>query len=109
MESKDDHPRLTVSNDNLSDYVGKPVFTSDRMYKTTPPGVVMGLAWTAMGGSTLYVETVTNRSKLEGTEMKGGLVSTGQLGDVMKESTEIAFTYASVSLLVATNMGSFSM
>lgn len=34
---------------NLSDFVGKPVFTHDRMYPTTPPGVVMGLAWTAMG------------------------------------------------------------
>ena len=40
-----------VSEDNLTDYVGKPVFTSDRLYEEhTPPGVVMGLAWTSMGG-----------------------------------------------------------
>ncbi|ETN67922.1 hypothetical protein AND_000248 [Anopheles darlingi] len=47
-----------VSADNLSDLLGKPIFTHDRMYDTTPPGVVMGLAWTAMGGSALYIETV---------------------------------------------------
>lgn len=38
-----------VTPDNLQEFVGKPVFTHDRMYPTTPPGVVMGLAWTAMG------------------------------------------------------------
>ena len=48
---------LNITNDNLHDYVGIPIFTSDRMYETTPPGVVMGLAWTAMGGSTLFIET----------------------------------------------------
>lgn len=40
---------VRVTADNLQDYVGKPIFTVDRMYDTTPPGVVMGLAWTAMG------------------------------------------------------------
>lgn len=40
---------VTVTPDNLQDYVGKPVFTVDRMYSVTPPGVVMGLAWTALG------------------------------------------------------------
>lgn len=40
---------VTVTPDNLQDYVGKPIFTVDRMYNVTPPGVVMGLAWTAMG------------------------------------------------------------
>lgn len=38
-----------MTADNLQDYVGKPLFTVDRMYDVTPPGVVMGLAWTAMG------------------------------------------------------------
>ena len=93
MEAEKPVSPLTVSNSNLSDFVGKPMFTSDRMYETTPPGVVMGLAWTAMGGSTLYVETVGKK----GGEGKGELVSTGQLGEVMKESTEIAYTYAKVS------------
>lgn len=40
---------VNVSPDNLQDYVGKPLFTVDRMYDVTPPGVVMGLAWTALG------------------------------------------------------------
>ena len=104
MESESAASSQIVSGDNLSDYVGKPMFTSDRMYETTPPGVVMGLAWTAMGGSTLYIETVGKRvmrRREEGEEGEGGgkgeLVSTGQLGDVMKESTEIAYTFAKVS------------
>lgn len=98
MEAEKPVSSLTVSNGNLSEFVGKPVFTSDRMYETTPPGVVMGLAWTAMGGSTLYIETVGKRGKRGGKEEgKGELVSTGQLGEVMKESTEIAYTFAMVS------------
>ena len=52
---------LTVTNENLRDYVGNPIFISDRMYETTPPGVVMGLAWTAMGGSTLFIETALTK------------------------------------------------
>ena len=42
---------LVIDANNLKDYVGQPLFTSDRMYPTTPPGVVMGLAWTSMGKS----------------------------------------------------------
>jgi Lon-like ATP-dependent protease len=41
--------KVDVTPNNLPDFVGKPVFTHDRMYDVTPPGVVMGLAWTAMG------------------------------------------------------------
>lgn len=42
---------VEVTPENLQDFVGKPVFTVERMYDVTPPGVVMGLAWTAMGES----------------------------------------------------------
>ena len=86
-----------MSTDNLKDFVGNPLFTSDRMYETTPPGVVVGLAWTAMGGSTLFIETALSRPLLtvEGKE-EGGMITTGQLGDVMKESTQIAYTFAKV-------------
>ena len=52
------------------------------MYETTPPGVVMGLAWTAMGGSTLYIETAVSQPVKEDAE-GGGVSSTGQLGEVM--------------------------
>ena len=96
MESPED-TKITVSAMNLSDFVGKPIFTSDRMYDVTPPGVVMGLAWTAMGGSTLYIETTINRKLKEKEEAgAGGLFCTGQLGEVMKESTDIAYTFAKV-------------
>lgn len=45
---------VTVTSENLQEYVGKPIFTVDRMYNVTPPGVVMGLAWTALGESNTH-------------------------------------------------------
>ena len=80
--------KFTIDASNLSDYVGKPVFCGEKIYEQTPVGVVMGLAWTAMGGSTLYIETTF----VEEGEGKGGLHITGHLGRVMKESAEIAHT-----------------
>ncbi|KAG9457883.1 hypothetical protein H6P81_002391 [Aristolochia fimbriata] len=82
--------KILVDVSNLSDFVGKPVFHAERIYDRTPIGVVMGLAWTAMGGSTLYIET----TQVEQGEGKGALHLTGQLGDVMKESAQIAHTVA---------------
>lgn len=92
---------VLVQEDNLKDYVGKPIFAHERMYDgDTPPGVVMGLAWTAMGGSSLYIETA-KRKYLQHTEETGKSVAsdgslnlTGHLGDVMKESCQIALTVA---------------
>ncbi|XP_060526434.1 lon protease homolog, mitochondrial isoform X2 [Cylas formicarius] len=91
---KDETQFIDVESSNLQDFVGKPVFTHDRMYSTTPPGVVMGLAWTAMGGSTLYVETTTRRLPTNDKDTEGSLELTGHLGDVMKESAKIALTVA---------------
>lgn len=89
---------ITVTPDNLYDFVGKPIFTQDRMYDETPPGVVMGLAWTAMGGSTLFIETAKRTLlSLPDDDKKptnGSLHVTGHLGDVMKESSQIALTVA---------------
>ncbi|XP_053671846.1 lon protease homolog, mitochondrial [Anopheles nili] len=89
-----------VTDTNLSDLLGKPIFTHDRMYDLTPPGVVMGLAWTAMGGSALYIETA-KRKLLDTTSGDhkesagdGSLELTGHLGDVMKESARISLTVA---------------
>ncbi|CAN1161609.1 Lon protease homolog 1, mitochondrial [Linum perenne] len=87
--------KVLVDKPNLTDFVGKPVFHAERIYAQTPAGVVMGLAWTAMGGSTLYIET----TQIEQGEGKGALQLTGQLGDVMKESAQIAHTYARAALL----------
>ncbi|KAK7278011.1 hypothetical protein RJT34_23032 [Clitoria ternatea] len=87
--------KVLVDETNLADFVGKPVFHADRIYDQTPVGVVMGLAWTAMGGSTLYIETTL----VQQGEGKGSLRITGQLGDVMKESAQIAHTIARSILL----------
>lgn len=46
---KKEAEEIKVTQDNLYDFVGKPIFTHDRIYENTPPGVVMGLAWTSMG------------------------------------------------------------
>ena len=71
----------------VKEFLGKPKFTSDRFYNQPPVGVATGLAWTAMGGATLYVEAV--RVESDKTRMK----LTGQAGDVMKESAQIAWSY----------------
>lgn len=86
-EKRTKHPKTAITEKSLSDYLGKPIFTSDRYYTKMPIGVCTGLAWTSMGGATLYIETV--RYPAEKTEMK----LTGQAGDVMKESAQIAWTY----------------
>ncbi|KAF3835637.1 hypothetical protein F7725_028195 [Dissostichus mawsoni] len=88
---------VTVTPDNLQLYVGKPIFTVDRMYDVTPPGVVMGLAWTSMGGTTLFIETSLRRPS--DPKGEGSLELTGQLGDVMKESAKIATTFARAFLM----------
>ncbi|CAH1961911.1 unnamed protein product [Acanthoscelides obtectus] len=95
---KDEASFVDVDSNNLQEFVGKPVFTHDRMYPVTPPGVVMGLAWTAMGGSTLYIETTTRRIPTE-KEADATLILTGHLGEVMKESAKIALTVARNFLL----------
>ncbi|KAM7273340.1 hypothetical protein ACFE04_028004 [Oxalis oulophora] len=87
--------KVMVDTSNLTDFVGKPVFHVERIYEQTPVGVVMGLAWTAMGGSTLYIET----TQVEQGDGKGALHLTGQLGDVMKESAQIAHTVGRKILL----------
>lgn len=76
-----------VTEKDLIEFLGKPQFTSDRFYKEPPIGVSMGLAWTALGGATLYIEAI--QVPAEKTAMK----LTGQAGDVMKESSEIAWNY----------------
>lgn len=96
---KKEGDQFSIEPSNLQDFVGKPVFTHDRMYETTPPGVVMGLAWTSMGGSVLFIETTTRRATpVESDDKKpaagGSMEITGHLGDVMKESARIALTVA---------------
>lgn len=81
------HTKYSITPQSLKEYLGKPVHTSDRFYLRTPIGVCMGLAWTALGGATLYIETI----KVAGE--KTAMKLTGQAGEVMKESAEIAWSY----------------
>jgi len=83
---------VKVTEKEIKKNLGKPIFTTDRYYKTTPIGVAMGLAWTSMGGATLYVEAT--KVPAEKTKMR----LTGQAGDVMKESSQIAWTYVHSTL-----------
>lgn len=76
---------LTVTENNLSEYLGRKQMNHERKLQEPQPGVVTGLAWTRGGGEILFIE-----SKL--TKGKGNLLITGQLGDVMKESVQIALS-----------------
>ena len=78
--------KIRVTSSKVIEYLGAPRFYSELAERTTKPGVVTGLAWTAAGGDILFIES----SKMKG---KGGLTLTGQLGDVMKESATAALTY----------------
>ena len=76
---------LTVTENNLSEYLGRKQMNHEHKLPDPQPGVVTGLAWTRGGGEILFIE-----SKL--TKGKGNLLITGQLGDVMKESVQIALS-----------------
>ncbi|XP_035446991.2 lon protease homolog, mitochondrial isoform X2 [Spodoptera frugiperda] len=91
---KEETQSMKVTEANLTELVGKPTFKHDRMYDITPPGVVMGLAWTAMGGSTLFIETAIRNAATDDKSPFGSMELTGHLGDVMKESARIALTVA---------------
>ena len=77
---------VTVRPDDLADMLGPEKFFPERARKKLPPGVATGLAWTEAGGEVLQVEALL----LPGTK---GLILTGQLGDVMKESARAAQSY----------------
>jgi ATP-dependent Lon protease len=78
---------MRVMPEDVGGLLGKKIFTDDQMFKERLPGVVLGLAWTSMGGDTLYVEATAVATG------KPGFKQTGQLGAVMIESSEIAYTY----------------
>lgn len=87
-----DSVHLSIGKGTLKDYVGPPVFTADRLYDKFPPGVTMGLAWTSMGGAALYVECILENALNHNS--RPGLEITGNLQNVMKESTHIAYSFA---------------
>ncbi|MCI6891643.1 MAG: endopeptidase La [Treponema sp.] len=77
----------SIDSDDLYKYLGKPVFDESEIKTAKVPGTAIGLAWTSMGGDTLLIESTSFAGK-------GGLILTGQMGDVMNESSQIAFNWA---------------
>ena len=77
---------IRITDEKLIQYLGQPIFHEDEVIRATRPGMSVGLAWTSMGGDVLAIEA----QHIPG---KGELKLTGQLGDVMQESANIAFSY----------------
>jgi ATP-dependent Lon protease len=67
-------PQITVDAQSLTDFVGRPMFSHDRLYDMTPPGVVAGLAWTSLGENNLYFErycqAVTSQLRMQVSSFK---------------------------------------
>ena len=78
-------PKIIVTKDELREYLDMHALTHNKVKDEAKPGVVTGLAWTQVGGEILYIETLF-------TKGEGKLNVTGQLGDVMKESVQIALS-----------------
>lgn len=78
--------KIVVSGKSLKELLGMPIFTDEELLENRP-GIVNGLAWTSLGGATLQIEATAMASK------RKGIKQTGQLGDVMVESSEIAYSF----------------
>jgi ATP-dependent Lon protease len=81
-----DKSMIRVTEKNLSKYLGKELYVEQKANDTDEVGIVRGLAWTSVGGTTLEIEVNTMPGK-------GEIVLTGQMGDVMRESARIGMTY----------------
>jgi ATP-dependent Lon protease len=86
IASAEDATPVTIDSAAVKDALGRARFFHEAAARTAVPGVATGLAVTGVGGDVLFVEAASMPGK-------GGLVLTGQLGDVMKESARIALTY----------------
>ena len=82
----DSGKKYDIDSEDLEKYLGKPVFDESEIKTASVPGTAIGLAWTSMGGDTLLLEATSFAGK-------EGLILTGQMGDVMKESSRIAFNW----------------
>ena len=72
---------------NITHYLGQPIFHDENAFDIPHPGIVTGLAWTSLGGDTLHIEAAKIHTG------KPGFKQTGQLGKVMVESSEIAYSF----------------
>lgn len=82
-ETAEKHPVIQVTRENLRDFLDMHALPHNKVKASAQPGVVTGLAWTQVGGEILYIESLF-------TKGSGKTIITGQLGDVMKESSAIA-------------------
>lgn len=82
----EERKRITVTEKNLQDFIGKRIFRYGQAETEDQVGVVTGLAYTTVGGDTLSIEVSLSPGK-------GKLILTGKLGDVMRESAQAAFSY----------------
>ena len=82
---EEEYPAV-IKKEHLREYLGLPTNSHDVQKGNEAPGVVTGLAWTSMGGEILFIESSVSKGK-------GNLSMTGNLGDVMKESAQIAYQY----------------
>ncbi|MBR2480513.1 MAG: endopeptidase La, partial [Clostridia bacterium] len=90
-----DNPRarkIKINKDNIKDFLGEPLVAPSKGAREDEVGVVTGLAWSAVGGDTMDVEVGYSKGK-------GKLVLTGSLGDVIKESAQIALSYIRIHAL----------
>ena len=87
QEAENQEVDFQIDEEDIEELLGKPIFRTEKLYDEPVPGVVLGLAYTPLGGATLYVEATGIKSE------NGSFKQTGQLGDVMRESTEIAHSY----------------
>lgn len=83
VETAEKHPVIQVTRENLRDFLDMHALPHNKVKASAQPGVVTGLAWTQVGGEILYIESLF-------TKGSGKTIITGQLGDVMKESSAIA-------------------
>jgi ATP-dependent Lon protease len=81
-----ENEKVTITANDVKPYLGAPRFYPEEARKELPAGVATGMAWTEMGGEVLFIEATL----LPGS---GGLILSGQLGDVMKESAQAARSY----------------
>ena len=81
--------KINIDSKDIEKYLKKPIFTNDLTERAIKPGNSIGLAWTSMGGATLTIESIKVAEKKDG----GSINMTGQLGEVMTESVQIAYSY----------------
>lgn len=85
--AEEEEINFEVQQEDVEKFLGKPVFSTEKLYNKSVAGVTLGLAYTSMGGATLYIEAAKTPTN------SGSFKQTGQLGAVMKESSEIAYSF----------------